>query len=117
MCYVKNAFPLFCRRKAAYFSCKMDTVFVDSLEHLPEMQRVLEASTFITIDVEWRPNSFTAHISAPSTPVASGAADMEAAPSGASSPHSPLANTDGAVSTLSEGLFRTVAVLHVNQGR
>lgn len=80
----------------------MDTVFVDSLEQLPEMQKVLEASTCVTLDVEWRPNSFTPRTYTVSTPVATAELSAEQIPSGAGTPRSPLADTDGTFPTLSE---------------
>jgi hypothetical protein len=47
-----------CRRGSQFFTCPMESVFVSRREQLPALQRALGGATCITIDVEWRPNSF-----------------------------------------------------------
>lgn len=66
---------------------------MDSLAQLPEMQQVLEASTCITLDVEWKPKSFTPR-DFTSAPVATAGASAEFMQSGRSSPLPPVADVD-----------------------
>lgn len=80
------------RRRAAFFSCAMDTMFVDNLEQLPELQQALEGSSCITLDVEWKPNSFTPHDHT-AAPVATAGASAEFMQSGRISPRAPGAES------------------------
>lgn len=91
------------RRRAAYFSCAMDTMFVDSLEQLPELQQALEGSSCITVDVEWKPNSFTPHDHT-AAPVATAGASAELQ-SGRVSPRASGADPGGSGSQPANGVF------------